>query len=597
MKTSRQYLRPLLFVAVFVVLGVFISPQVSLAASITDWNENFDSYTVGDILPQGGWTCPPTACVFNVTTSKYFSSPNSLRNQSSISSRTLIRDTSFDVLGQGYSHVYFSFYTYFDGTVTNRVSFQPESSTSTPEFRVDVGTGLGGDTTKVIVYKNVSPTQFATSTVSLVPNTWYNVVADLDTANHQVRIRVGSEPWTSYVPTDHVVNLTKEQFTFVNTDTNHYIDEVLVTSYEPPTGLNVTTIYSMLPAAGSTVATSSAVSYGAVGYVASADYVSGAYLHAVFQHQSSLITSNISLAGWNPFLNGSTPTACIAGVFGFCLISIGGGSVSASLDIPITSSGNFSVSTSSQLFVDQGRYVSTYSIKVPTVIFGLTVPFADQTLVSTTTYFIMGAKSYGDSVYDTIASTSAAVANSTSWADAQSYCNPLSGFDVQRCLYALFIPSAEDWRAAMQSLYLTAGGKWPLGYVTRPLAILNSSAQVALPNLTFTLPTNANLPGGVGGSVINLTPWGKLMGNGSYVGSTTSAGSNPQTFRDIVEPNWKFFVYFCFGMVLVLEIIGLLGRIGVGGGVSGAFSEKRRERDDRMRAQGRQQAYNDLPKK
>lgn len=319
-----------------------------------------------------------------------------------------------------------------------------------------------------------------------------------------------------------------------------------------------TRITAVTPSNGSTIATTSAITTGATGYVDPVDYVAGMYVRQEFYYQGTFASYIVSLP-----TNGDCADIGIS--YQMCAKVNGDtGQYFVAINYPISASGNFSVSTSSAFgvnFTNSGRVSVTTTIVQPHRLFGL-VYYGSGTLVSTSTSFVLGAKSYADVSFDDFASTTASRREALLTADVAAYCNPLSGFDGVKCITALFIPSHQAVQGVIDSFKLALFDKWPIGYISRIVTIFNTSNSKQLPSLVFNIPST--LPGGA--HTIDLTPWGKLTGTGSYVDSATSAGSNPKTLRQIIEAPWQIFVYTVFGIMLVMELIGLSGRVGTGSG-------------------------------
>jgi hypothetical protein len=171
-----------------------------------------------------------------------------------------------------------------------------------------------------------------------------------------------------------------------------------------------------------------------------------------------------------------------------------------------------------------------------------------------TTIGDLGQQGAGD--YDSII-------NGTTTANLTN-CNPISGWDTGLCVTALFIPKSSDIKSFANNMYNNALTHFPWGYVTRFLAIANGSvATSSLPSLTATIPDG--YPGA--GLTINATPWGKLMGPGSYLATATSTQTG-KTFVETIMTPWTYFVYFAFGLGICLELLNMNGTMGLfwGGG-------------------------------
>lgn len=124
------------------------------------------------------------------------------------------------------------------------------------------------------------------------------------------------------------------------------------------------------------------------------------------------------------------------------------------------------------------------------------------------------------------------------------------------CIAYLFVPSSNFIGQGITTLGSLVASAAPFGYGTlfantwRTGA--TTSAVSALPVLSFTLPTG--YPGA--GTVIPLTPWSKLLGDGTILSTATNPNTG-HTIRQIVEPGWDNFVYFLFLLALMGEFLGI----------------------------------------
>lgn len=166
---------------------------------------------------------------------------------------------------------------------------------------------------------------------------------------------------------------------------------------------------------------------------------------------------------------------------------------------------------------------------------------------------------YGNLVDDLNGYISGAPATTTT-AVAKS-CNPISGqFSIIECTYFLLLPNPTYSSDLVSGIKEDIAYKVPWGYATRFYDLVSgvsttTASTSTLPSLVITLPTG--YPGA--GGTFDLTPWDKLLGTGSMLATTQSAGSNPKTIRQMVEPGWTNFVYLSFLIMIVTKLIGLSG--------------------------------------
>jgi len=139
-----------------------------------------------------------------------------------------------------------------------------------------------------------------------------------------------------------------------------------------------------------------------------------------------------------------------------------------------------------------------------------------------------------------------------------SSCNILSGFDFGKCMTYAFVPSDKQVKTFINNLNTSVFTHFPFGYVTRLYDIIIGNTTSTLPTLSITIPTG--MPDA--GATLDLTPWGKLMGEGSLLATATSSVTGV-TFYNSFSDYWKAFVYFVFGLMVCLEIIGMNSVISV----------------------------------
>jgi len=318
----------------------------------------------------------------------------------------------------------------------------------------------------------------------------------------------------------------------------YYVIDTDYTSAPPDTS---TRFIDVTPVDGDTVSSTTPVTVGSHLYINDSDYNSDQYLSITFQNDTVSNIGGSALDAWNSaWGTGSTG--------GF-----------AEIRIPL-STGDNDVSTTTTNFVRDGRVTATYAIKSPTfwsslwVVGGL---FSGNTVISTTTQFIVGEKTQFDEAIDAgdnglangiLFGTTTDIIGSSFNADVCT----VSNFNLIGCLKGIIVPSPQAFRTMFTEAKDGFLSYFPFGYVTRFYAIVSGTATSTLPTLSLTIPNG--FPSS--GSTINLSPWGKLMGEGSYLATATSTQTGV-TFYSSFEVYWNRFVYFVFGLGVCLRLLGM----------------------------------------
>jgi len=245
----------------------------------------------------------------------------------------------------------------------------------------------------------------------------------------------------------------------------------------------LTSIVSVTPANGTTIATSTTATIGADVYISPSQYNSSEYVEIAFIRNQDLQST-----GGSPAL------------------------LTTTFDFPVASGVNI-VSTTTDLETT-GQYNMTTSLKQTSLtesilnFFGFGQVgnlFDNSTLIATSTTFIVGAPTAYDifeasttnSINDFIASSSIPV----------SACDPISGsFSLTGCMGLLFTWQTAPMNAEMTTLQKTLFSYAPWGYVTRTMTILTSGATTTIPAISFTFPADYPVPFFAGFS-LNFNPW------------------------------------------------------------------------------------------
>jgi len=293
-----------------------------------------------------------------------------------------------------------------------------------------------------------------------------------------------------------------------------------------------TRIVTNIPSDGATVASSTPVTIGATVYINTNDYVDGLELIVKFAYMGDYQ----SLSGASPELFYMT------------------------YHFPITAAGSTTVSTTTSITrVGQYSLVTTLHNNGPIVRLswanGLII--TNRNILSNESHFTVDRYSG----YDTfVASTTEAIqAFYASSSIAMSSCNTISEFSLTNCLSLLLLPQAEPIKVQLQNFRDGFLSVFPLGYVTRAVTIMATAPEKDLPDLFIPMPCFISISCGLS---FDLTPWDKLTGDTSILGTATNPDTG-DTLRDIVGTGWANFVYLVFFIGLISELLGL-GRATIG---------------------------------
>lgn len=226
--------------------------------------------------------------------------------------------------------------------------------------------------------------------------------------------------------------------------------------------------------------------------------------------------------------------------------------------------GNYFLSTTTT-FTAGGKWNAKYEIQQvdePWYFFGLYTSY--NTIVSTTTQFVIGTTSPMDRVRAEVASSTQAktaviragiaqiLASTT--ASLGSACTPLtSSFNAGDCLTLLIWPG----EAAMGDNYLLLRQTPPWGYVFRFYDILTATSSTStIPviawNAASTSPITAT---GLGGISLDLNQ--TLTQFGALTNQIKSDNDNPQTMWQVFSPLFNFLIYMTLLFMIVHDLTGI----------------------------------------
>jgi hypothetical protein len=201
----------------------------------------------------------------------------------------------------------------------------------------------------------------------------------------------------------------------------------------------------------------------------------------------------------------------------------------------------FSTTTSQRV----GLADVTYTIKNP-YFFGL----LSSTIISTSTRFTVSTTTAID---DIIINARQGIASTT-----EAYfdnCNPLSSWDLRQCLAGmvvyLFTPTKAEIEGMVLSLHNDVLTRFPIGYVTRFMAIVSSSTALMPPPIAYTFGSSS--PPALQGLSYSLQPYDHL----GYVEEIRSdTGSNDNVW-DIIQPMVDVMVALSVAWVILNDLLKL----------------------------------------
>lgn len=291
-----------------------------------------------------------------------------------------------------------------------------------------------------------------------------------------------------------------------------------------------TRIDTITPPGGSTIATSSAATFGVTGYINAADY------------QASTTNQWVELR-YAPYVASQVATANPNNLF-------------TVIRFPITSAGAFTFSTTSPA-TTAGKYILQASIKTQTSIdffglFSFAIPFTQHDIKNsaTSTNFIAGQLNQYDIFQaSTTAAVEAYLASSTV---SMASCTSWTSFSLTDCLNVLFVPQPEPTYAALQNFEQGFLSYAPWGYLTRFVIIVGGTSTTSLPSFNVPIYPDGNDSHAIWTS-FNMQDM--IDGGGSSLNSINARGTSLNT-QQILEPMVQVVLaLFCL-LVIVRDLTG-----------------------------------------
>lgn len=135
-------------------------------------------------------------------------------------------------------------------------------------------------------------------------------------------------------------------------------------------------------------------------------------------------------------------------------------------------------------------------------------------------------------------------------------CTPWSGYwNLSLCIEYLFYPNQYQVTSNIERLRSEFLQRVPIGYAYRALEIIQTASST-LPAMIIQDP--------VTGQYFNLTPWDKLLGNGSILASAEASitvngvtyGSG-DSLREIIEPYWQILWLILLAAAMIHDVVGV----------------------------------------
>lgn len=281
-----------------------------------------------------------------------------------------------------------------------------------------------------------------------------------------------------------------------------------------------TRIETVTPYDGETIATSSAATFGATGWVSEEDWEYGtvvelqyapysAYQAAVATPDMVMTYVELEIAGYGAFSVSTTSSATVGGEY----------YMGAAIKTP-------SWSNSLLNFFGYGQFAN----------FGVLTSTSTEFIAGYLTAYDIFVASTTESVENYLASSTVSMAACTEW----------TSFALQDCLNLLFVPQTQPIAAALGAFKEEFLSYAPWGYITRFVTIMASPDIDDLPEFSVTVPTD-----GEGGSMgFSMDMNEALAGAGDVLDSLEDPYSGTSV-QDIMQP----FVRLTLGLLVLLALI------------------------------------------
>ncbi len=297
-----------------------------------------------------------------------------------------------------------------------------------------------------------------------------------------------------------------------------------------PDANTTTRIDSITPLDNTSYATSTTFGFNVTGYISAADYVAG----------STNITIKYSNGGFESSL-----------AVGPAFASIQQADNSATFVFPVTTSGHFSFSTTTNM-QQIGDYSLNTSLTVPRYSF-LGFTFYTTTLVASSTVFqVATSTAFGTLRQSVQADYRAFVSNASSTINT-SVCSPISGnFSVVPCMSILFgFPSLSQLQADFALLDNQVLTHQPWAYPTRFFTILTTSSTSTLPSFTVNIAIASGTE-----TTLSYNPSDMLAGGATLLSGIEDPHSG-KNLEEIIKPFIQLFVAISVLIIIIFDIMAM----------------------------------------
>lgn len=309
-----------------------------------------------------------------------------------------------------------------------------------------------------------------------------------------------------------------------------------------------TRIDSVVPENNATVATGT-VMLSASGYINNADFDDNTRI-------SFRIRNNYS--AYNA-IRGVSVFTIVQSIDLSGATSTGNVNVDYTIDFTPSGPGDFTVSTTTNMQVigDRRFDVSIHNPRFSIFNFN----FGRNTVVSTSTRFTVATSTVEDNIVQQAAEGLITLfqPNDSSCDQFITGSSTLSTTNVPTFIRCLFTPTTLGMGVTISALKNEILSRWPIGYATRALAILNSAATTSLPTGSWISP---NTLGELGNYEVEIDPWTVMRDeekNPFYWDDINWGGNSSSTqgqnLWELVEPIYTPIVYAFYLFALISFII------------------------------------------
>jgi len=233
------------------------------------------------------------------------------------------------------------------------------------------------------------------------------------------------------------------------------------------------------------------------------------------------------------------------------------------VDVPITQWPNFDIVSATTSIERVGTYLYTVQIRTPSVInnilgwFNLNNLYDPGLVAEKSGTFIVVEPTQLDSYIESMASTTDnLILTPGTFDDVAENCNPISGFSFTGCISGLLIPNQAQMSTAVDVAKTQILNKAPVGYVSRVVSIVSSSATTSLPDLDYT-PGSGPLEG----QEFHFEPNALLASADTIIRTDLVSDQNePKNLWDIFMPIWNILIYAGVLLMIVSDVTGIYNK-------------------------------------